>query len=398
MSTDFLAAAIAARHDDLIALRRDFHQHPELAFEEQRTAQIATDRLRASGLEVRAGLGKTGVVGILRGAAPAAGARTVLLRADMDALPIEEQSDAPYRSQTPGVMHACGHDGHVAILLTVASVLAEHRDQVPGTLIFVFQPAEERAGGAVAMIQDGALDPRPDYTLGLHLWTPFPAGSVGVKPGPIFASADGFTMRVRGVGGHGALPHTSVDPVVAAAQIVTALQTLVSREIAPSHQAVVTVGAIRGGTAFNVIADEVELLGTVRTYDAADREHLMRRIPELAQSIAAGMRAQIDFQADIGIPPCINDPAVAQVVRRASVATVGADRVIGDCMQMVGDDMAYFLDAAPGCYFLPGAGNPERGIEAPHHSTHFDIDEACLPIGVEILARSAFDLLEHGAD
>ncbi len=402
MTYNWLSAAIRAHEDEMIAMRRDLHRHPELAFEEERTARVIADRLSELGLEVHAGVGKTGVAGLLRGGGSAASgkaaesARTIMVRADIDALPVQEANDVDYCSQEVGKMHACGHDGHVAIALTVAAVLAGRRDDFAGHVVFAFQPAEERAAGAVEMIRDGMLENTlPDAVIGLHLWSPFPAGTVGIKPGPIFAGADGFVLRVRGRGGHGAVPQTSVDPIVAAAQIVTALQTLVSREIAPSHSAVVTIGSIHGGSAFNVIADEVEMLGTIRTYDPADRDLIVQRIPALTSGIAASLRATCDYSRDIAIPPCINDPAIAELVRQAAAATVGEDHIIADCMQTVGDDMAYFLEAIPGCYFLVGVGNAERGITAPHHSARFDIDEAGLAIGVEVLARSALAYLDQ---
>ncbi len=386
--------AVMARQDDMVALRRDLHMHPELSFEEERTAGVIAERLRALGLEVRTGIGRTGVVGVLRGGAAGADARTIMIRADVDALPIQEVSDASYRSQSPGKMHACGHDGHVAIALAAAAVLTERAAELPGHVVFAFQPAEERASGAVEMIADGALeDPHVDAVIGLHVWSQVPVGTVGVRPGPIFASADEINLRVRGRGGHGAIPEANVDPIVAAAQIITALQTLVSREISPFHSAVVTIGAIHGGTAFNIIPDEVELRGTVRTHDPVDRAHLMRRIPELANEVAAGLRATVEFSSDIGIPPCVSETGMAELVRRAAVATVGADHVTADCVQMVGDDMALFLNAVPGCYFLVGVGNAARGITAPHHNAHFDIDEGGLPIGAEVLVRAALDFL-----
>lgn len=217
-----------------------------------------------------------------------------------------------------------------------------------------------------------------------------------MKPGAIFASADEIVLRVHGHGGHGAMPELSVDPIVVAAQIVTALQTLVSREISPFHSAVVTIGAIHGGTAFNVIAGMVEMRGTVRTHDERDRAHLLRRIGEVAAQVAAGMRATCEMTNDIGIPPCVSDPAMAELVRRAAVATVGETRVTADCVQMVGDDMAFFLNAVPGCYFLLGVGNAARGITASHHNAQFDLDESALPIGVEVLARAALDFLANG--
>ena len=394
MTLPDIHSAVMARYDEMVATRRDLHQHPELAFEETRTAAIIAERLRALGLETRTAIGRTGVVGVLRGGAAGADARTIMIRADIDALPIQEVTETTYRSQEPGKMHACGHDGHVAIALAAAAVLAERAADLPGNVVFAFQPAEERASGADEMIHDGALeDPHVDAVIGLHVWSQLPAGVVGVKPGAIFASADEIIITVRGRGGHGAIPEANVDPIVAAAQIVTALQTLVSREISPFHSAVVTIGAIHGGTAFNVIPDEVELRGTVRTHDAADRAHLLRRIPELAGEIAGGLRAQIAFRNDIGIPPCVSEDHMAEVVRRAASATVGADHVTADCIQMVGDDMAFFLNAVPGCYFLVGVGNAERSITAPHHNAHFDIDEAGLPVGAEVLMRATLDFL-----
>lgn len=394
IASDALHDAVMAQNDTMIATRRDLHQHPELSFEETRTAAIIADRLRALDLEVREHIGRTGVVGVLRGGAANEHARTLMIRADIDALPIQEANDTEFRSQEAGKMHACGHDGHVAIALETAAVLAGMRDTLPGNIVFAFQPAEERASGAEEMIRDGAMrDPNVDAVIGLHLWNQLPVGTVGVRPGPIFASADEIVLTVRGRGGHGAMPELNVDPIVAAAQIVTALQTLVSREISPFHPAVVTIGAIHGGTAFNVIADEVVLRGTVRTHDDADRAHLMRRIGELAGEVAQGLRATCTLTSDIGIPACFSDANMAALVHRAAVATVGEDHVTADCIQTVGDDMALFLNAVPGCYFLVGAGDFTNGAPAPHHSAHFDIHEDCLPIGAEVLARAALAYL-----
>lgn len=294
-----------------------------------------------------------------------------------------------------GVMHACGHDGHIAIALTLAELLAGRREALRGAVKFAFQPAEERVGGAVQMIADGVMrDPDVDAVMGLHLWTPVPVGDVSVQAGAVFASADGLRLRVRGRGGHGAMPHLSVDPIVAAAEIVVAIQTLVSREISPFHPAVVTFGSISGGTAFNIIADKVELQGTLRAYDAADREHLRQRIGEVARAVAEGLRAEVDYELTVGCSACVNDAAMAALVRRAAEATVGPERVPGgDQRQAASDDMSAFLEAAPGCYFFVGAGNVARGITAPHHSPRFDIDEDALPIGLEVLARTALEYL-----
>lgn len=397
---DDLKVAIASRRAALVELRRHFHQHPELSFEEHETAAAIASHLRAAGLEVREGVGSTGVVGLLHGAAggdsdAGSSGRTLMIRADIDALPVDEANEVDYRSQTPGKMHACGHDGHIAIALIVAEVLAERRDQLRGTVKFVFQPAEERIGGADRMIEDGVMrDPAVDAVIGLHLWSSAPAGEVAVQAGPFFASADEIYLRVRGRGGHGAMPHLNVDPIVAAAQVVLAVQTLISRETSPFHPAVITFGSIHGGTAFNIVADEVELHGTVRTYDAADRERLLRRIGEVARGVASGLRAEADFEVRHGCPACVNDPEITELVRRAAEAAVGAEHIpSGDQRQSVSDDMALFLAAAPGCYFLVGAGNETRGITAPHHSNRFDIDEDALLVGVETLTRAALDYL-----
>ncbi|HLY31409.1 MAG TPA: amidohydrolase [Ktedonobacterales bacterium] len=397
---DDLKADVARRRAGLVELRRRFHQQPELSFEEHATAAAITDHLRQTGLEVREGLGGTGVVGLLRGTKPAngqAGAdeHVLLVRADIDALPVQEISDAPYRSQVPGVMHACGHDGHIAIALTLAELLAARRDQFHGAVKFAFQPAEERIGGADLMIADGVLDaPTVDAVIGLHLWAPVPVGTISVQAGAVFASADEVFLRVRGHGGHGAMPHLAVDPIVAAAQIVVALQTLVSREISPFHPAVVTFGAIHGGEVFNVIADTVELQGTLRVYEASDRELLRRRIGEIARAVAQGMRAEVDYEIRRGCAACVNDSEMAALTRRAAEATVGAANVPGgDQRQAASDDMASFLAARPGCYFFVGASNPARGIVAPHHSARFDIDEDALPIGLETLARATLEYL-----
>ncbi len=396
MAYDDLTADIARRRPDLVALRRHFHQHPELSSEEFETAATIAARLRQAGVEVQEGIGGTGVVGLVRGVADGDGPeRTLLVRADIDALPITEANDVEYRSLAPGKMHACGHDGHTAIALTLADLLAERREQFRGAVKFAFQPAEERMGGAGRMIDDGALrDPMVDAVIGLHLWSPAHVGDVIVQSGPFFASADEIALRVRGRGGHGAMPHLNVDPIVVAAQIVTAVQTLISRETSPFNPAVVTFGSIHGGTAFNIVADEVELRGTVRAYDPADREHLLRRIGEVARGIAVGMRAEAHFEVVRGCQACVNDPEVTALVRGAAEATVGAAHIpAGDQRQSVSDDMADFLAAVPGCYFLVGAGNPERGIDAPHHSNRFDIDEDALPIGVEVLARAVLSFL-----
>jgi amidohydrolase len=376
--------------EEAIETRRDLHRHPELSHEEARTAEVAADRAAALGFEVRRGVGGHGVVADLDSGRPGP---LLMLRADMDALPILERDDGrPVRSETDGVMHACGHDGHVAMTLGAASVLVALRDSWSGRLRLCFQPAEERAEGAVPMIEAGAAD-GVDRVLGIHLWAGLQTGRVAVKPGVLFGSADSFTLKVTGKGGHGGMPQTSIDPVVAAAQIIVALQTIVSRETSPFAPAVITLGKIAGGSAFNVIADSVDIEGTVRALEQGERERLLRRIDEMARGVAESLRAGAEFTWTAGCPPVVSDAGVASLVRHAAEAAVGADHVDDAQPITVGDDIAFFLDLAPGCYFLVGAGHPEQGPVAPHHSAGFDIDEACLAVGIETMARAALDIL-----
>jgi amidohydrolase len=390
--TDTLAAAATHLREELVETRRDLHRNPELSFEERRTAALCAERLEDLGFSVSTGVGPaTGVIGDIDGAAPGP---TLMVRADTDALPIVERGGdgRPAVSGVVGAMHACGHDGHVSIALGVASVLAGMRDTWSGRLRMCFQPAEEVAGGAEPMIAAGAAK-GVDAVLGIHLWAPLEAGKVAVTAGPLFGSADEFKLTVRGRGGHGGLPHTSIDPIVAAAAIVSALQTIASRETSPFAPVVVTVGKIEGGSAFNVIAEEVRLLGTVRALDQDIRERTLERIAEIGQGVASGYRCSAVFERLAGCPPVVSDADMADLVRRAAVEALGEERVDHASPITVGDDVALFLDAAPGCYFLVGAGRPGRD-NAPHHHPEFDIDEACLPVGVEVLTRAALDVLK----
>ena len=382
---------------DLVALRRDFHMHPETAHQEHRTAQVVAGRLCEAGLdEVRTGVGKTGVVGVLRGGRPGP---TVLLRADMDGLPlVEADRGQSYRSRIEGAHHACGHDGHMAILLTTARILADRRQDLPGAVSFVFQPAEERVGGAEGMIADGVLDdPRPDASFALHLWNDLPLGRVGVRPGPVFANADAFSITLTGPGGHGAEPHQTADPIVAAAYLVTGLQTLVSRETPPLQPSALTIGCIHGGTAPNIIPARVELQGTLRTFEDDLREKLLRRIGELVQGIGQTFRVGGTFDAPPGCPACVNDPAMTALVRRTAERLFGADRVTDAVRTTGADDMSLFLRAVPGSYFVVGSANRERDLASPHHSPTFDFDEGALEIGTELMTQVALDYLSGGA-
>lgn len=391
MLINTLEEELKRRESSIVALRRDMHRHPELSFEEKRTAALVAERLQAAGLdEIRTGVGGHGVVGTLRGGRPG---KTVLVRADMDALPLQEINNTEYRSQVPSVMHACGHDGHVAISLTLAEVLAANRGDLAGTIKFAFQPAEERGGGARPMINDGVLlNPEVDSVIGLHLWNNLPVGQIGITNGPIFANADGFELIVRGKGGHGALPHQTVDALVVASHIVVALQTLISRESSPMLPAVVTVGSFHSGSAFNIINEEARLSGTFRTINPEARAQITQRLREVATGVAAAMRANVEIDFKIGVPAVINNPQVAGVVRQAAGQVLGENNVVTVEPVTIADDMSEFLLAKPGCYFLMGSSNVALGLDAPHHHPRFDFDEACLVPAAQILARAALEL------
>ncbi len=372
--------------EQVITDRRHLHRHPELSYEEHATARYVAKRLGALGLEVRAGVGGTGVVGLLRGERPG---KTVMLRADMDALPIQEENDVPYRSETPGVMHACGHDGHTAMLLGAARLLRERRDRLAGTIKFVFQPAEESPpGGALAMIEQGVLeDPPVDAAFGLHLSSRLPVGMVMVQPGPVNAAADTFRLEIRGKGGHAAHPHLSVDTVLVAAQVVVALHTIVGRDVDPQRAAVLTVGMLHAGRAPNIIPETALLKGTIRSFNPEVRDLLARRLEEVSRHVAQAMRAECTCRMELRCPPVVNDPAMAELVAAAAQVVAGADRVVTRDPSMAYDDVARFLERVPGCYFVVGARNEERGIVWPHHHPRFDVDEAALPIGVAVFVR-----------
>lgn len=366
----------------LVAARRHLHQHPEIGFQEHRTSATVAERMRAAGIEVR-GMAGTGLLAVLKGGKPGP---TMLVRAELDALPIQETSTVAYRSQNEGAMHACGHDAHMAIAMAVAERFAEEWADLRGTIKFAFQPAEEIAGGAKQMIEEGALEgPRVDAAVALHVWQDLPVGTVGVASGPFWAAVDDLSLTVHGKSGHGAMPHQAVDAIVVAAQVVTALQTVVSRTRSPFAPAVLTIGSIQGGTAWNIIADRVEMRGTLRTFDPEIRERLLTRLTEVAQGVAHSMEASCDVEDRYGAPPVVNDPALAGLVRDAVLPVMGEERVVVSDPSTGGDDFAYFAQGTPGCLFLIGSSNPARGLDKGHHNSAFDIDEDCLPIGAASL-------------
>ena len=370
---------------ELVAVRRDLHQHPETAFEEVRTSGVVADKLRALGLDVRTGVAKTGVLATVRGARPG---KSVLLRADMDALPIHEENDTPYRSRVDGKMHACGHDCHTSILLGVGRQLVAEARDLPGAVTLCFQPAEECGGGAEGMVAEGALRPKPDATFGLHVWQDLDLGQIGVTPGPFMASVDEFKVTVRGKGAHAAMPHLGVDPVVCLAHMVTALQTIASRSASPFAELVVSVTQMRAGTAFNIIPETAWMNGTVRVFDPHLWEALPGHFERIVRGVAAahGCAVEIDFHRFN--QPTINDPAMAALAHEAAAEVVGPDNVRDDIRTMGGEDFSAFLRQVPGCFIAVGSRNAARGLVHGHHHPRFDVDEACLAIGAEVLLRT----------
>jgi len=374
--------------DEIISIRRDIHQHPELGFDVHRTAGIAADQLKKLGMDVQTGIGRTGVVGDLKcGDGP-----TIALRADMDALPIQETGTAEYISQNDGVMHACGHDGHTAMLLGAAKVLADQKDQINGTVRFLFQPAEEGEAGATYMIEDGCLE-GVDEVYGIHLWNYQKFGEVGVKEGPILAAADEFEITIKGKGGHGAAPQGSVDAVVVSAHLITALQTIVSRNTNPLESTVVSIGMINGGYNFNIIADEIVLKGTARAYTEENRSLIKNRMKEIIDGIGQTFGAAIEFDYHDGYPPTVNDETAFQKCISA------AEKIVGDgagypYLSMGGEDFSYYAQKVPGCFFFVGSAPEDQPFRSvPHHCSHFDIDERALLVGSSIFVQLIKDQL-----
>lgn len=364
-------------------LRRDFHRFPEIGFQERRTAGIVARELASLGLELHTGIAETGVVALIEGKQPGP---VVLLRFDMDALPIQEQSDAEYASQNPGLMHACGHDGHTAIGLTVARLLHASRSEWNGTVKLVFQPAEEGLGGAKRMVEEGLLEnPIPDVALGLHLWNERPLGWLGITPGPMMSAAEVFTVRLTGKGGHGAAPHLAVDPLLAAAQVVTGLQSIVSRNVAPLQTAVVSVTTIHAGEVFNVIPSQVEMQGTIRTFDPAVRQRVLSRFEQIVRGVAAAFECEAQIQLTPVSPAVVNDAMVTQRVQEVARSILPDNQISAEERTMGSEDMSFILQLVPGCYIFIGSANAELGLNAAHHHPRFDFDEQVLPRAVALL-------------
>jgi amidohydrolase len=378
---------LKALFDDMVEWRRDLHRNPELSFQEHRTSAWIAGLLESWGFEVRRGIAGTGVWARLSGGRPG---RCVALRADIDALPIQDAKSCEYASTVPGVMHACGHDGHTAELLGVARYYSLHRDETAGTRVFLFQPAEEvLPGGAIRMIRDGALD-GVDAVYGVHLWSPLPYGIVATRPGPFMACPDEFEIEIRGKGGHAGMPHESADALVAGAALVTALQTIVSRNVNPLESAVVSVGQLHAGTANNVIADTCKLSGTIRSFTPETRELVRRRLEDILRHVCAMHGVDYRYRFIEGYPPVVNDEFEALRLLETAARALPECRVIRSDPVMAGEDFSYYLKERPGCFVFVGAGK-EDGTSAPHHHPLFDLDERAMLTAAKLLVAAADD-------
>jgi amidohydrolase len=374
-------------------LRRDFHRHPELGFQEERTSEITASELRKLGLEVQTGIAKTGVVAMIEGSTPGP---VVLLRFDMDALPVTEETGVEYASVNPGVMHACGHDAHTAVGLSVARLLCQYQGEMAGSVKLVFQPAEEGLGGAAEMVKAGVLEnPKPDAALALHVWNEASYGWLGATEGPVMAASETFRVKITGKGGHGAVPHLTVDPVLASAHVITALQSIVSRNTAPLKSAVVSVTKVQGGNSHNVIPPFVILEGTIRSFDPEVRQLVLRRFEEIVTATAEAFGCQVDVETRSITPAVINHPEVTRVVQEAARSVLPEAKLETNMQTMGSEDMAFMMQDIPGCYFFVGSADPENGLDAPHHHPKFNIDERSLINATAWMTAAALDLLKR---
>jgi amidohydrolase len=376
------------------ALRREFHKHPELGFQEFQTAEkILVELSQWDGFSIQSGIAETGVLATLTGGKPG---KTVLVRFDMDALPVTEETGAEYSSQNEGIMHACGHDGHMAMGLTAARLLSESRQDLAGKVVFLFQPAEEGLGGALRAINEGVLEmARPDFAIGLHLWNEKPLGWLGISDGPVMSASDTFQILIRGKGGHGGKPHEAVDPIVASAGVINALQPLTAREVHPLDSAVVSVCTIHAGGAHNVIPGEVSLGGTIRTFTGETRELVLKRFREIVSGIAAAYNCQAEVDLRSISPAVQNQPEIAAVVRQTARHLFPEATLDEEYQTMASEDMAFFLQRVPGCFSFIGSANPQKGLDAKHHQPDFDFDEEALKTGTALTIATVRNLLRN---
>jgi len=370
--------------EELVSWRRDFHRHPELGFAEKRTSAVIREFLESLGLQVET-CAKTGLRAVLQGKP---GGRTVALRADMDALPLEEEGDKEYISQNPGITHACGHDGHMAIIMGAAKILSQMKDRFSGKVVFLFQPSEERIpGGAKLMIEEGALE-GVDAIFGLHLWQNLATGIVGVVKGPMMAQPDAFSITIKGKGGHGSMPQQTVDPILVASQLVVNVQSIVSRSIDPLKPVVVSFGTIKGGTIYNIIPEKVTLTGTVRSFDADVQKLTEQRLRKITQKTCETYGATAELKYDIGYASLVNDAGMVDFVEKITAKTLGKERIRHIEPVMGGEDFAYYLKKVPGAFLFFGMGD---GTQYPHHHPGFDIDEKALPEAAYLMTALALE-------
>lgn len=395
-----IVQAAEALRAKLIEQRRDFHMHPELSNREERTSRVVAEKLRALGLdEVKTGVGKHGVVALLKGSKPGP---VVAVRADMDALPIQETIDVPYKSKNPGVKHACGHDVHTTVELGVAEVLSKMRDQIAGSIKFIFQPAEEGApkgeeGGASLMIKEGALEnPRPKAIFGLHT-AGFEVGQIGYQSGPAMASSDRFTITIRGRKSHGAQPHLGVDAIVIAAECVTAIQSIHSRRIDPLEPLVITIGTIKGGDRNNIIAEEVKMEGTMRTMNDSVRTRALELMRQTLAGVTAAYDAKFELTVDDSNPVTYNDPQLVEQTLPTMRRLLGDANVVSLKPFMPAEDFSYYQKVIPGFFYFLGVGNNSKGLMPAWHTSDFDVDEESLVVGVKVMANVLLDYLDRHA-
>ncbi|MFD0587938.1 amidohydrolase [Paenibacillus sp. GCM10027627] len=374
------------RYPDMVRWRRHLHQYPEISFQESKTSEWIAERLEEIGCDIQTGVGGYGIVATIKGELPGP---TVALRADMDGLPIQDEKNCEYASKVPGIMHACGHDGHTASLLAVADYYCNNRSGLSGERRLLFQPAEEvTPGGAIEMIKDGALD-GVDVVYGVHLWTPLPYGSLASKGGPFMSSADEFTIEIEGKGGHGGLPHTTIDAIAVGAALVQSIQTIVSRNVNPLHPAVVTIGSFQAGTTNNIIAEKCWLKGTVRSFDETTRFMIHDRLEALIRHTCEMFGAGHAFHMRVGYPPVVNDEREAERFFDVAESLVGEERVVRAEAITVAEDFSYYLERKPGCFMFVGAGNAELGASFSHHHPKFDIDERAMLLSARLLIGMA---------
>ncbi|MBD2178869.1 amidohydrolase [Pseudanabaena sp. FACHB-1998] len=389
-----IRADILELQPSLVQWRRDFHRFPELGFQEKRTATAIAEKLTAWGIPHQTGIAQTGIVAIIEGKKKSnpnnkINQKVLAIRADMDALPIQEENIISYKSQIDNMMHACGHDGHTAIALGTAKYLWEHRADFSGTVKIIFQPAEEGPGGAKPMIEAGVLEnPQVDALIGLHIWNNLPLGTVGVRSGALMAATEYFHCTITGRGGHGALPHQTIDSILVTSQIVNALHSIVSRNVSPLESAVISIGEFHAGSATNIIADFAKISGTVRFFNHEVGAKLAKRIEEVIAGICAAHGASYELNYTKLYPAVINDYAIAELVRSVAENVIETpEGIVPECQTMGGEDVSFFLESVPGCYFFLGSANPDKGLAYPHHHPRFNFDEIALATGVEIFAR-----------